>query len=156
MDIFVEKLINKRLGIGKDDIINESMIVGDYYHIASVIDSIKSKILPLSYGVNTCLFTRTIHAECDAINHLPPRGKNNRLKIIHLVVIRTTKYKKISNSKPCVHCINQLCKQSNRKGYHINKIYYSDYCGEIIESSLDELKLNTTHISRFYRNLNQT
>ena len=153
MEQLVEILINKRLGINKDDILNESLLIGDYYHMACVIDSIKSKIIPLSFGMNTCLFTRTIHAECDAINHLPPRGRKVRIKNINLVVIRTSKYKKITISKPCVNCIKYLCKQPNFKGYQINKIYYSDYCGDIIESSIDELKMNTTHVSRYYRNV---
>ena len=153
MEQLVETLINKRLGININNKINESLLNGDYYHMACVIDCIKSKIIPLSYGMNGYLSCKTIHAECDAINHLPPRKRSSRNKLINLVVIRTSKNKKISISKPCVNCMNFLCFKPQMKGYQINKIFYSDQYGNIIESSINDLQENTVHISKYYRNI---
>ena len=153
MEQLVETLINKRLGINENNDINTSLLSGEYYHMACVIDSIKSKIIPLSYGMNQYFSSKTIHAECDAINHLPPRRKTSRNKIINLVVIRTSKNKKVSISKPCLHCMNFLCSKPQMRGYQINKIFYSDQLGNIIESSICDLQESTCHISKFYRNI---
>ena len=154
MEQLIETLINKRLGINNNNEINESLLNGDYYHMACVIDCIKSKIIPLSYGMNGWKVpSKTIHAECDAINHLPPRKRSSRNKLINLVVIRTSKNKKISISKPCVHCMSFLCSKPQMKGYQINKIFYSNEYGNIIESSINDLQENTCHVSKYYRNV---
>ena len=42
-----------------------------------------------------------------------------------------------------------------KKGYKIEDIYYSDYDGSIVKTSLTKLeKDESVHVSGFYRNLN--
>jgi cytidine deaminase len=153
MEQLINQLIDKRLGIHNNNI-NESMLGGEYYHIACVIECNKSRIIPLSYGMNE-IASIPIHAECNAIRHLRSRRKGLKRKKINLVVIRTSKSKKITISKPCVNCMHYLNNKPQLKGYEINNIYYSDICGEIIKSSMYDLNLNTTHVSKYYRRLNK-
>jgi len=151
MEHLIEILINKRLGRHCENKINNSLLYGDYYHMACVIENNKSEIIPLSYGMNVFCTNKSLHAECDAIKHLPPRKRSHKNKIINLVVIRTSINGKISISKPCVICMSYLCTMPQKKGYQINKIFYSTENGEIVENTIDELKQNTTHFSKFYR-----
>ena len=152
IDTLIDILIKKRLGLNDDIKRNNSMLCGDSYHIACVIDTKKSKFIPLSYGINDIsIINKSHHAEYDAIRHLPFRRKNLKNKSINMLVIRISKNKKIMQSKPCVHCIRFLNKINETTSYQINRIYYSDNDGDIIDSSLNELKQNTTHISKFHR-----
>jgi cytidine deaminase len=152
IDNLIELLIKKRLGLNKNINENASMLCGDSYHIACVLDTKKNKIKPLSYGINdVSLVNKSLHAEYDAIRNLPFRRKNLKNKSINLLVIRISRRKQIKQSKPCVHCIKYISKLNENTSYQINRIYYSDDNGEIIDSSLNELKENTTHISKFHR-----
>ena len=39
------------------------------------------------------------------------------------------------------------------KGYKIKNIYYSDYCGNIVETNLNNLENEEQHYSRYYKNI---
>ena len=36
----------------------------------------------------------------------------------------------LGNSKPCVNCVNSIYRDINKKGYKLNKVYFSDDNGE--------------------------
>ena len=110
----------------------------------------------LAYGENTYKvnskykINKTVHAEEQAILNLPPLPRNKKLKRINLLVIRQNRTN-MGNSKPCVHCILKL-KELPKKGYILNKIYFSTATGAIVHCKLNDLLNDSeTHISSFYR-----
>ena len=52
----------------------------------------------------------------------------------------------LSNSKPCLHCLNFL---KNHKKLKINKVYFSNEDGKIICTNIKDL--NSKHISWKFR-----
>ena len=109
----------------------------------------------LSFGVNQMsdIYGKNpgIHAEQDAINKLKPMTRNKHLKIINMLVIRISKTNKISNSKPCTICINNIKTLPEKKGYRIKNIYYSNEYGEIIKSNIKKLESEEPHYSMYYK-----
>ena len=67
------------------------------------------------------------HAEVDSIDRLTPTHKNPK---VNLLVIRCKKDKTLGNSKPCINCLKSIYIDIRRKGYKINKIYFSDDDGD--------------------------
>lgn len=109
----------------------------------------------LSKGINmygTCNSSCTVHAEADAINHLPPIPNNHhKLKKVNLIVIRTTKNGIIGMSKPCIKCIMDMLIIAPSRGYVIKDIYYSDEHGNIITTTLTRIVAEGNyHISKYY------
>ena len=88
------------------------------------------------------------HAEVAAKKNLPLNYSNNK-KTLNLLVIRINKNGDLKNSKPCFKCITHL----NRiPGYKINKIYYSNENGQIIESKFNDLYFeDNKYISRGFK-----
>ena len=86
---------------------------------------------------NNCMKTR--HAEVDVIQKIKPlySGKERNkckkvknLKKLNMLVFRTNKKgENLMNAKPCQNCLNYM-KNINKKGYKIQKIYYTDENGE--------------------------
>ncbi len=110
----------------------------------------------LAYGENTYKvnskykFNKTIHAEEQAMFNLPPLPRNKKLKRVNLLVIRQNKTN-MGSSKPCVHCILKL-KDLPKKGYILNKIYFSTNTGAIVQCKLNDLLYDSeSHVSSFYR-----
>ena len=94
----------------------------------------------MSVGINHYrpLICNSIHAERNAINKLP----NNKLKKIikiNIIVIRVSSTGIIGMSKPCSKCVRDMSIFPNKKGYTIDKIYYSDENGNIIKTTLHKL-----------------
>ena len=118
--------------------------------VASVVISIislaalKGKIAKgniLSFGQNhyPCNGkTDTIHAEHDAINKLPFKRNNEKIKI-NMLVLRFTKNFKLCMSKPCNQCINNMIHLFPKKGYIIKNIYYSNTNGDIEKTTLEKI-----------------
>ena len=77
----------------------------------------------------------SIHAEVKLLNSLP---KTRKKKIINILVVQI-KADGFGNSKPCRNCIIAMNKLARKRNYQIYKIFYSNQCGLIIESSLDKL-----------------
>ena len=72
----------------------------------------------------------TIHAEVDAINNLKYTKKRTK---VNLFVFRSNKQgNTLTMSKPCDNCIKYIYKNINSKGYRLNKIYYTDFDGNIL------------------------
>jgi cytidine deaminase len=107
---------------------------------------------PLSYGENHYMISlnKTLHAEENAIRKLPSRPKQKKPERLDLIVIRANKLT-FGNSKPCIHCILKLQDLPSR-GYVLNKVYFSNECGEIVSCRLEDLVNDPNpHTSRFYK-----
>ena len=79
----------------------------------------------------------SVHAEKDLFDKLLSQKK---MKKINILVVRFTKNGVLGMSKPCDKCIQFLSVFPQRKGYTINKVYYSDQNGNIIKSNLRKLQ----------------
>ena len=81
---------------------------------------------------------KTRHAEVDVIEKIKPlysgKEKNKckkvkNLKKLNMLVLRTNKKGScLMNAKPCENCLKYM-KNIYRKGYKIQKIYYTDENG---------------------------
>ncbi len=95
----------------------------------------------------------TIHAEHSAINKLKTRERNKKLFKINILVIKISSTGLISMSKPCQHCVDILQLIANKKGYHIENIYFSNNNREIEKWTYSELEKDPSkHITEFYKN----
>jgi cytidine deaminase len=103
-------------------------------------------------GVATSNIGATIHAEHSAINKLKTRPKNKKLCKISIVVIKISTTGLLGMSKPCKHCVENLQKIANKKGYYIEDVYFSNSNREIEKWSFDELENDPhKHVSEFYK-----
>lgn len=80
---------------------------------------------------------KTRHAEVDVIEkikslyHQKEKKNRKKLKKLNMIVFRTNKKgDSIMNAKPCKNCLNYM-KNIYKKGYKIQKIYYTDENSEI-------------------------
>ncbi len=96
-----------------------------------------------------------IHAEHNALTKLKPLRIKKKLETINILVIRLSKTNRIQSSKPCDNCIKMMNIIPEKKGYKIQNIYYSDNDGNIIKTTLNNLKNEEPHYSRYYRKLNE-
>lgn len=101
----------------------------------------KQQINILSYGINHYVpkNDNSIHAEHHALNNLPYYKRQKKLKNINILILRVSKTKKITMSKPCVNCIKKLKFLPSKKGYKIQNIYYSDENGGICQIKLSNI-----------------
>lgn len=101
---------------------------------------------------NNNKFSNTVHAEIDALFKMKNLVKNDKkINSVDLLIIRLSNYNNsLKNSKPCHHCINYIKKYNEiNKKIAINRIYYSNECGDIVHESIVNLKNN--HISSAYK-----
>lgn len=102
---------------------------------------------------NTCSCTGpSVHAEQMAIDKLPYR-KSKKMKKVSLMVIRasgSSKNYSMKNSKPCLLCYSCIMK-AGKKGYIIDKIYYSNDNGNIEYVKTKNIDPSDLTISRFYK-----
>jgi cytidine deaminase len=97
----------------------------------------------------------TIHAEHFAINKLKTRERNKKLCKINILVIKVSNTGLIGMSKPCKHCVDNLQKLANKKGYFIENIYFSNQLRQIEKWSYAKLESDPNkHISEFYKKNN--
>ena len=69
---------------------------------------------------------QTIHAEHDAINNLP-FIKNKNKKKVDVLIFRTCKKGKSNKiAAPCIECQKRLYFDIEKKGYTLNKVYYTN------------------------------
>lgn len=66
-----------------------------------------------------------LHAEVAAIL----RAKDKKIHALH--VTRTTKAGTLRNAKPCLICMEAI------KAYGVDKVFYSDYNGEIVQLDME-------------------
>lgn len=110
----------------------------------------------ISYGENYFkphpVLETTVHAEHDAIINLPARPRNLRHKKVDILIIRTSKTGCLGMSKPCAHCIDIMSEMAPKKGYKINRVYYTTEEGVILCDKLDKLICDPDmHISKYYK-----
>ena len=92
----------------------------------------------------------------DAIMKLPTTTKKKSLEKVNILVIRFAKTGKLGVSKPCENCIKSMLELPNKKGYKIQRVYYSQPDETIERITLRNLSLETTqHVSRFYKRKKQ-
>ena len=107
----------------------------------------------LSFGVNSFGDDTSpgIHAEHEALMKLQPLKIKKNLAPIDILVVRLSRTNKLQNSKPCQNCIERMETMPNKKGYKIRNIYYSGENGDIIKTTLNKLKCEAPHYSKYYR-----
>ena len=82
------------------------------------------------------------HAEVDAINKI--YKKKNLPKKLDIFVIRLTDTGILRESRPCLHCINNLL----TCGLNIKNVYYSNANGKIMREKIHKMKNHpATYIS---------
>lgn len=122
-------------------------------HFAVIYSGKGKSIKILSYGFNHIRHKRSIHAEVDAINNLPPiTRKKKKLVKVSLLVIRISRgIKKITSSKCCVKCCEAIYIIPPLRGYTIDNVAFSNYKGNIEDYHPIELLLdNNYHTSVYY------
>jgi hypothetical protein len=82
---------------------------------------------------------------------LPSLKYKKKLEPINLLVIRLSKTNKLQSSKPCNNCINAMKTIPIKKGYKIQKIYYSDGQDNMVITTLNILEKEQPHYSRYYK-----
>lgn len=86
------------------------------------------------------------HAECNAIQNLPPRlknrGKNKNCDLIKidLVVTRQSRTLQLGMSRPCLRCISYINIFAPKRGYKIKNVFYTNEQGEIEKHCLTDLE----------------
>ena len=150
MQSLVESLVSRRL---KDGTIK---LVGQSHHAATVFNAKNfDSLIELSYGENHFRPTseiKSIHAEHHAIQKLPQLPKKHHQKKVDILIVKTSKTGCLGMSKPCIHCLMIMNDLAPKKGYRINKVYYTDDKGNLIENRLNKLILEENyHISKYYR-----
>ncbi len=98
----------------------------------------------------------TIHAEHLALNKLKVRPKNKKLERVSILVIKISNTGLISMSKPCKHCVENLQRIANEKGYYIEYVYFSNSNREIEKWSYNQLENDPTkHVTEYYKPENE-
>lgn len=108
----------------------------------------------VSHGANGRLTDKlTIHAEVDAMNHLPyPKKRTKIITNIDILIIKATTTGELRNSAPCVHCLKSMYIMPRKLGYKINRVYYSNNNGEIeCNKLIDLLRSDKLHVSSSHR-----
>lgn len=141
MDKLVSTLVQKRRGVKEIGMSTRLLGKLHSFHAAAIFPHGKPCYI-LSYGENQPRKIRhTVHAEANAIEKLYvdfSRSKK-RMKIIDILVIRTSKTGCIGNSKPCFDCVKYMYYTPPKKGYEIRDVYYSNARGEIVCERLIDL-----------------
>ena len=87
------------------------------------------------------------HAEMDAIDKI--KNKKDLPKKVDMLVIRLTKQNKLSESRPCYHCL--LCMEKSK--LNIRFVYYSTKEGTIKKEIFKKMKdSEPPHISSGIKN----
>lgn len=79
---------------------------------------------------NVDLNATSLHAEVDAVNNLRPHhGK--RPKKVNIIVLRTNnKGDRLMLAKSCEPCMKYMRRELPKKGYHVQKAWYSNDEGD--------------------------
>lgn len=108
---------------------------------------------PICFGVNsfkTNMDLPGVHAEIDAARNLPFRS--GAPKPITLCVVRLSHTGKLSQSKPCAHCIAMVNRVALKRGYRIQWVVYSNMDGSLERIRFTNLENEPVkHISTYYR-----
>ena len=102
-----------------------SFLIANIYELAICQ---KSNVKINYYNVD--LNSTSLHAEVVAVNRLRPHhGK--RPKKIHIIVLRTNnKGDRLMLAKSCESCMKYMRRELPKKGYHVQKAWYSNDEGD--------------------------
>ena len=129
-----------------------------YCHFALIYSCSGKSFKIYSYGYNQLRKGKTIHAEVDAINNLPPLHKKNKKKLlkVSILVIRLTRGEKVLvDSKCCMKCCEAIYKIPALRGYTIDNVAYSNNEGDIEEHHpISLLCQEDYHLSVYYSRTN--
>lgn len=93
-----------------------------------------------------------MHAEHDAIINLPCLPRKHHTKKVDIVIVKTSKTGCLGNSKPCLHCLAMMQMLAPKKGYRIDRVFYSNEFGHMVCYRLEHLlKDPNIHVSKYYR-----
>ena len=73
----------------------------------------------------------TLHAEVDSIMNLPVNKKKKKIKVNMFVSRTNPKGNRLMMAKCCDSCLKYIHTNLPKKGYKLNKIYYTNEEGEI-------------------------
>jgi hypothetical protein len=117
-----------------------------YPMIAAVSNSFKKKSKYYIGFNNTNKCSNLIHSEIKALkNYMDQKIKNENIDIC---VFRVNNKGELRSSKPCMHCIIYMLKNTDLK---IKKIYYSDENGNICCEKLKNININECIITLAHR-----
>jgi cytidine deaminase len=117
--------------------VNEFYINNDYSH---------SHYCFLLSGKNEYKTFKSNNTNCHAeVNLLNSISKFINNKKIDILVVRLNKSGRISNSKPCLHCLVHMKKYYNN---NIRYVYFSNQSGYICRKSIQQLLNDDIHISK--------
>lgn len=128
-------------------------IDNNFCHFAMIYITKGKYIKVISYGFNHVRKGRSVHAEVDAINNLPPiTRRKKRLTKVSLLVIRLSKgLTKLADSKCCVRCCEAIYKIPPLRGYTIVNVAYSNTFGKVEDHHPISLLLEDDyHLSIYY------
>lgn len=128
-----------------------------FCHFAMIYTCKGKSIKIFSYGFNQIRSKRTIHAEVDAINNLPPiRRRKKKLVKVKLIVIRITRGKlKLAESRCCVRCCEAIYSIPPLRGYTIENVAFSNDHGCIEDHHPISLLLDDDyHVSVYFSKRN--
>lgn len=133
--------------------------MGPYFcHFAIIYNCSGKSLKVYSYGYNQLRKGKSIHAEVDAINNLPPVQRRNKKKLLKasLLVIRLSRgVKKLADSKCCMKCCETIFKIPPLRGYTIENVAYSNKNNSIEDHHPISLLLEDDyHLSLYYTKRN--
>lgn len=126
-------------------------ITGRSSHAAAFVDAGSGAVL--SYGENIAKTgaVASEHAEENAMRKLPALPRKRHLKRVDLMVIRTSAAGTLGSSKPCTHCVGRLCRDLPKKGYQLDRVYFSEMGGAVTGCPMRALITDeNAHVSRYY------
>lgn len=161
MDQLIEELIFTRLCVNKNnnlEYLKKGLIKSNLCkcnlsnHIACVFYEKNKSIIKLNVGINNYNKNQsTIHAEISVFNKLKTI-ESKKCKKINILILKVSNTGLISNSKPCLKCIEAMTMLPITKGYMIRNVFYSDNNGNIIKNTLYNLVNDENkHLSRYYK-----
>ena len=124
----------------------------NFCHFAMIYNSRGKSVKIYSYGFNHLRGKRSIHAEVDAINNLPPLRRKKNLTKVKLLVIRLTRGKtKLAESRCCVRCCESIYRIPPLRGYTIENVAFSTESGCVVDHHPISLLLDDDyHLSVYY------
>lgn len=123
----------------------------NFCHFAMIYTTTGKAVKVYSFGYNHIRSNRSIHAEVDAINNLPPLRRKRKLVKVKLLVVRFSKKMKLADSRCCIRCCESIFKVPPLRGYTIENVGFSNDLGHIEDHHPMTLLVDDDyHLSVYY------
>ncbi|ADO67362.1 hypothetical protein crov328 [Cafeteria roenbergensis virus] len=123
----------------------------NFCHFAMIYTTTGKAVKVYSFGYNHIRSNRSIHAEVDAINNLPPLRRKKKLVKVKLLVVRFSKRMKLADSRCCIRCCESIFKIPPLRGYTIENVAFSNESGCIEDHHPMTLLVDDEyHLSIYY------